>query len=252
MSVTANSLIGRAFRTMNVFQPGEAIPAVQSSLALEYLNALMGLWAQQALTIPVIAREVFTLTAGKGGPSNPYTIGTGANLNTVRPATQSSVVGAGLNLNASSPVVEIPRTVITDTAWQAIQIKELSTSLFTVVYYNPTFTTTGFGTINLWPVPNTALNDLVLYLQKALVEFADLTTTYEMPPGYDKALTDALVIEMAPAWGYPITDDLRSAALKSFKLITRGNLKMIDLANDFAVNRRNGYNILTGSGGSSR
>ncbi len=242
--------LDQAFNVLNVFLPGESVPAAQSARALTFLNNMMGQWAQQALTIPSIAREVFSLTADKGGPSNPYTIGTGANLSTVRPANQSSIVGAGLNLNSSSPVVEIPRDVITDAAYQAIQIKELSNSLFTVVYYNPTFATTGFGTINLWPVPNIATNSLVLYIEKALVSFADLTTAYEVPPGYDEALVYNLARRLAKPWGATVDPDLVTMAIESKRIIGRGNLKLIDLSNDFAwTNRRNLYNINTNQGG---
>jgi hypothetical protein len=248
VQITALQLIGRAFKTLNVFMPGQSIPTPQANDALEFLNMRMGLWAQQALTIPSIAREAFTLTAGKGGPSNPYTIGTGGNFNTTRPSQQSGLVGAGLELNylTSSPVVEIPRDVITDQGYQLIQIKELANSLFTVVYYNPTFTT-GFGTINLWPVPNTTVNRLVLYLQKALDNFADLTTVYNLPPGYDQGIHDQLVLDLATPWGATITDKMERNQLQSFKVITRGNLKMIDLFNDFSNDPRGGYNINTGN-----
>jgi hypothetical protein len=247
MSITGLGVITQAFNVLNVFMPGEPIPPAQSSRALSFLNLMMGSWAQQALTVPSIAREVFTLTAGKGGPSNPYTIGIGANLNTVRPANQSSVVGAGLNLNASSPVVEIPRDVLTDSAYQRIQIKELQNALFTSVYYNPTFATTGFGTVNLWPVPNTSMNDLVLYLEKAITSFADLTTTYEVPPGYEEALVYNLARRLAKPWGQTVDADLAEMAIESRKIIKRKNLKMIDLENDFAKDPRGGYNINTGN-----
>lgn len=249
MQITAGQLIRRAFTSLNVFMPAQAIPADQASLALEYLNMLMGLWAQQALTIPSIARETFTLTSGKGGPSNPYTIGIGANLDTARPSQQSGLVGAGILLpsNAGAPRVEVPRDVLTDSAYQAISIKEMPNSMFTGVYYNPTFATAGLGTINLWPVPNTTVNDLVLYLQKALENFADLTTTYFLPPGYDKAIHDQLVIDLSTPWGADLTATMVAAQLHSFKVISRGNLKMYDLANDFANDPRGGYNINTGN-----
>ncbi len=252
MSITASSVIDQAFNVLNVFLPGEAVPPAQGARALQFLNNMMGSWAQQSLTVPSIAREVFsapTIVSGKGGPSNPYTIGTGANLDTVRPANQSSIVGAGLLLNSSSPAVEIPRDVITDQAYQAIQIKEMGNSLFTVVYYNPTFATTGFGTINLWPVPNIDTNSLVLYIQKAISSFASLSATYEVPPGYEEAIVYNLARRIAGPWGAELTPDVASMAVESRKVIMRMNLKLCDLSNDFAnPSRQNLYNINLGNG----
>ena len=92
MSVTARSLILGAFELIQVFQPGEVPDAVQMQGALTRLNRMMGTWALQPLTIPVIAREVFALTANVG----TYTIGPGGDFDTSRPA---KLTGAGLLLN---------------------------------------------------------------------------------------------------------------------------------------------------------
>jgi hypothetical protein len=249
VQVTAQGLIRLAFTTLNVFQPAQSIPPDQSNLALMYLNMLMGLWAQQSFTVPCVSRETFTLTVGKGGPSNPYTIGSGANLNTEAPPNQAALYGAGILLpsNAGAPRVEVPRDVLTDSAYQAISIKEMPNSMFTGVYYNPTFVTSGFGTVNLWPVPNTVVNDLVLYMRKALTNFADLTTIYQVPVGYDKAIHDQLVIDLSTPWGAELTEGMIQAQLHSFKVITRNNLKMYDMANDFVNAPGGGYNIETGN-----
>lgn len=249
MSTTALGVITAAFQELNCFLPSESIPSADANSALGYLNRMMSSWRQQSLTIPSVAREVFTLTANKGGPSNPYTIGTGGDLNTQKPPSQSNITGAGLNLNSSSPVVEIPRAVLTDDAWANVRVKELTSTLFTSVYYNPTFST-GLGTVNLWPVPTTSDNSLVLYLQKALIDFADLsTTTYTFPDGYEDALVYNLARRIAKPFGAPLEGDLLDKAVSSLRVIKRSNLKLCDLANDFAGDRQARYNIVSGTGG---
>ena len=249
MTVTGLSIVTAIFETLQVFQPGESIPAADAESVRQIVNRMLGLWAQRSLLIPSIAREVFPLVSGKGGPSNPYTIGTGANLSTARPPNQASVVGAGLLLNATTPAVEIARTVATDDMYQRIAVKELANSLFTYVYYNPTFATGGFGTIQLWPVPNAAVNSLVLYLQKPLVAFADLTTSYELQDGYDDAIVTNGARKAAKPFGVPVDADLVNDANLSLRVLTRVNLHMSDLSNDFARDQRGDYNILTGDGG---
>lgn len=249
MATTALTLITASFEVLSVFQQGESIPNKDSQSALGFLNRMTSGWAQQTLTIPAIARNIFTLTAGKGGPSNPYTIGVGGDFNVARPANQASVVDAGLILGNTSPAVEIPRAIATDSAYNKIRIKELTSTLFTAVYYNPT-TANARGLIQLWPVPDTAANSLVLYLQQALSTFATLTTQYEFPPGYEEAFVYNLARRMAKPWGAVLDADTKNLADQSLTTIKRSNLKLSDLANDLVFsNPRAGYDINTNLGG---
>jgi hypothetical protein len=188
---------------------------------------------QTVESVPTVDTFTYTLD---GTPDTPAT-GT---------ITETPIVGQP---------VEVPRPVITDQAYQAIQIKNLANPQFTAVYYNPTFP---FGFIWLWPLPNTAQNQLVLYLQTAFAGFADLTTAYEFPslPGYTSALDDGLAVElsMLPIYGVPGEIAARAVAKadKSLGLIKRANTKLMDLPSDAQVltnNLRGGYNINTGQGG---
>lgn len=149
--------------------------------------------------------------------------------------------------------VEIPRTVITDDAYQAIQIKSLSNAQFTNVYYNPTFP---FGTVFLWPRPNTDENQLVLYLQSAFAGFADLTTNYEYPdlPGYTEALEYNVALRLLAPNGRKASEmpDVIEFARESLGLIKRANNRLVDIPTDATLltwNRRGGYNINAGTGG---
>lgn len=251
-SITGSLLVGDAFALLNVFLPGESVPAADGAYALRMLNDLLSEWAQRVSAIPVVAREVFDLTANKGGPSNPYTIGTSANLNTTKPSNQQSVVGAALLLTASDPDVEVPLSLYTDQMYDAISIKELTSAQPTGLYYNPTYSTTNFGTINLWPVPDNATNDLVLYLQKAIPQFADLSTTYYLPDGYPKALKYVLADMLQVPYGRQLEPAAQRIAVSSLATVKRSNTKLSDLVNDatFATSgRRSFYNIESGSGG---
>lgn len=245
MSVTALQIITAALDDLGVYAVGEALTADQAADGLRRLNQLVASWHTQSLTWPFVARETFSLVANQGGPSNPYTIGSGGTFNTTRPPT---ITGAGLLLGSSSPVVEIPLAVITDDAWQAVQIKALTSAQPTLLYYNPTYAS-DLGTINLWPVPNTAANSLALYRGQQIAAFATLSTSYDLPPGCADALEYQLALRLGPPNARVVADEIRALAISTLRDFKRANLKLCDLMNDTSVlNKgawRYGYNINT-------
>lgn len=250
MTTTGLTVITAAFELLNVFQPSEEIPSPDAQSALGWLNRMLSGWAQQQNTIPSQARVVTPLVSGKGGPANPYTIGVGGDINVVKPANQQSIVGVACLLGASTPPVEIPRGYFTDDGWQAQQIKDLTNSLFTDLYYNPTFTNSGLGTIQLWPVPLDSINSLVLYINQALTQFVTLTTIYQIPDGYEDALVYNLARRIAKPWGATVDADTIQMAKTTLGVIQRSNLHLSDLPNDCVFeNPRGFYNINTGTGG---
>ena len=250
-NVTATQVITDAFQLHNVYMPGDTITPNDSATALRFLNLMIGQWAQQRLTIPAEVRYVFPLQAGKGSSTNPYSIGLNGDLNTTKPPNQNSIVAAGLLLNASSPPVEIPRGLMTNDAYEANRIKDLTSTLFTEVYYLPTYAN-NLGSVYLWPVPLDLTNSGVLYILAGLSAFADLTTGYTIPDGYDLALANNLAVvgRLAKIFGRVIDDDDRAAARDSLTIIMRSNIHLSDLANDFATiggrRGRAGYNLQTG------
>jgi len=157
--------------------------------------------------------------------------------------------------STGATVVEVPRALLTDDAWQAIQIKQLTAPQFTDVYFNPTYNA-DLATINLWPIPNTSINSLVLYRQQQLTSFASLTASYYLPPGCEETLQYNLAKRLLVVYG--ITDegtvsDVRDMATSTLYIFKRANVKLSDLATDPALIAwpGGGYNILTGSGGGS-
>lgn len=140
--------------------------------------------------------------------------------------------------------VEIPRDVITNSAYQSLALKNLPNSLFTGVYYNPTFP---FGTIYVWPRVDTDANQLVLYLPNVFTSFADLSTDYDWPsvPGYAEALQYQLALRLSVPYKMPASDELHMLARETFGLIKRANNRLNDVANDAAIlsSRRGGYDI---------
>lgn len=144
-------------------------------------------------------------------------------------------------------VVEIPRALYTEDAYDAIAIKDLQSGLFTGVYYNPSYFG-GLGQVTLWPVPNTALHQLVLYVDAPLSQFSTLDTSYDLPDGAPEAISYNLALRLAAPYGKPITPDVLDFARTSLGTFKRGNVRLSDLASDYPTNtNRGGYNIETGA-----
>lgn len=231
-----------ALQIIGVLQEGQTPSGNTLSSTYRRLQNMMGSLAIQPKTIPVIAREVFPLVAFKGGPTNPYSIGPGGDFDTSRP---NDLEGAGLLLNAGlTNEEEIPRALYTDDGWEAIQIKTQQNGLFTGVYYSQTFP---LGTINLWPIPNTTINSLVLYRADQLGTFASPTAIYYVPNGYDDMLEYQLAMRLAGIYRRQLTPEQLELARESLALVKRANYRITDVPIDPALtmSRRYGYNIQT-------
>ena len=228
-AVSAYDLITDAFAELNVFLPGESVPNGDAQFGLRSLNGLLGSWAQQHLTIPSTARLLFDLVADQGGPTTPYSIGSGGDFDTPRPANPAALRGAALAM-VTTPAFELPIDVLSPAEWQGLLNKTLSGSLPTMLFYDPTFTA-GLGAIYLWPQPTDTTNQLVLYLDTALSTFADLTTAYQLPPGYRDALAFSLAARLATPYGRSVSQELTMKADKAVSLIKRGNVTLENAVN---------------------
>lgn len=243
---TALLIITDAFLELGVFQPGETIPPAHAQRALRRLNAMVNTWGTQTLTVPATERDVFNLVANKAD----YTIGPGGDFALPSRPTRAALTGCGLLLNGALGMpqpVEIPRTILTDDAYEAISIKALPNALFTAIYYEPSYAL-GQGVVTLWPVPNTADHQIVLYLDIPLREFATLTTLYYLPDGCVEALLYNLAVRLAPGNGVTVTPELADMARTSLGAFKRSNVALSELASDYPTGRGY-YNIDTGTGG---
>lgn len=226
ITTTALTLIKGAFDLLGVMAPGESLPAADGQDALRRLNQLVDRWGVDRLTIPVETRSVYPTVASQGGPANPYTVGPGGDFDQARPVW---VRGVNLLLNSSSPAVEIPLYELNDDEYRVLNIKALESTLPQSYYYEGT---SPLGSLIVWPIPDNTTNDLVLYWDETLSQFADLTTSYTFRPGYAEALEWQLAMRLAPAYAKPITPDLRAAAMESLSYVKQANLKVAVLGMD--------------------
>lgn len=230
--LTRNAVVKRALQTLGVLQAGEPLDANDAQLGGELIEEMIDNWNTQRLTVLVQDRTVYDLVADKGSPTNPYTIGPGGDFDTGTAARPVAIRNATLLLNTTSPYpVEIPLAIITDDMYAANAIKTITNAQPQSLYYQ---TSVPLGEIQLWNVPNTAQNDLVLYTDHLTAQFAGGDVAYICPPGYAKAFRLGAAAVLTDAFGVPVDKaaSMIAKAADALDDLKLQNVPMMDLAVD--------------------
>jgi hypothetical protein len=238
IQTTAQALIRESLLLIGAIAAGEQPTAAESSDAFARLNALVDYWSTQRLTQRVVGREVFDLVTGQ----STYTVGVGADFDMIRPEFVETVT---LLLTTTTPPVELPLSPLTEQAYQSVRIKTLENGQPTAYFFDATMPD---AEIFVWPTPDNDVNDLVIYSPQAFAQFATLTTSYLLAPGYARALRTNLAVELAPEWGRQVSQQIVMMAAEALAAIKQLNVQMADLGVDPALagSGRSGWNIYTG------
>lgn len=206
---TVADIIRRSFHVLGVVAAGETPTASQQSDAFDALNDMLDSWATEKLTLFATLRTEHTLTAGL----SPHTIGTSGTFNTTRPVR---VDRASLLRDGS----ETPLNILTDAAWQDTQGKDTEgtpSALWVETAYP-------LVKLHLNPVPSTA-DTLVLYTWQQLGRFASVAASFDLPPGYARAIRYNLAKELAPEYGVALSGEALDIATDSIAKLKRLNHK---------------------------
>lgn len=243
-ALNARGIITDALIDLGVLEPGDALSPQDGALGLRTLNRFIGSLKTQNLSFPFLDRDVFAVVANQG----TYTIGPGGDFDTIRPQSLAGAAWLAPTTGATTGRLEVSVRLLTDNEWASLSLKDMTNAQWTAVHYSPTYAG-GLGTIELWPVPNTDLNDLVLYRGDVIQGFANLTTFYDFPPGYAELLQFNLekrlcrVYSGAREWT-ALDDELARDALR---LVKRQNFRLEDTALDQTLGRGRGrYSIQVG------
>ena len=244
--MTALDLIESALVMTGALAQGEGASNADAADAFTRLNRMISAWANQRLTIFVTQRNVHSLV----GSQQTYTIGSGGDLNQARP---QFIEYAGLILTGTTPDTEIPLTIWTLKDWFLQSVKEQTSTQPTAIYYETAFPSTGasagLGNLIVWPIP-TQVNDIALYCPTQLAAFADLSTDYEFPPGYEDALEYNLAKRLIQS-GMGLREhlqDIDPMARESLAIVKRANFQPVTASIDPALwPNRPGFNWRTGN-----
>lgn len=237
--MTVADLIRIAFRTLGVLAAEEAPSASEQSDALDTLNDMLDSWAGERLALFATLRSTYTLT-----PSlDPHSIGLGATFNTTRPVRidRASITPAVVTGSAATGT-ERPLRMLSDAEWQDTQAKT-SVGMPLALWVRTSYP---MMRLHLVPIPNAA-DTLVLYTWQQLGRFASAATTFDLPPGYARAIRYNLAKELAPEFGVSLSAEAADIANESKSTLKRLNAQTSYLRTDAALLPGGGrFNLISG------
>ena len=145
-------LITNSFYESKAVSIGEPVPPELSSLAIDRLNMILDTWSAARRYCYNVNFAVFTLQPNH----SPHTIGpTGDFVVANRP---TKIEACDLVLVGTNPVVDLLVAVRDDDWWAQQQVKSLTSSVVTDLYYSPDYPN---GSLYFWPI-STAANQVRL------------------------------------------------------------------------------------------
>ncbi len=231
--MTAEDLINSALVLTGALAQGETANPSEAQDAFVRLNRMISGWKNQRLTCMVVEENVYPIV----GSQQEYTIGPGGDFDQFRPQFLSY---CGLRWTNTNPVLETKLQIITVKDWSYQTIKAQTSTVPTQVYYYTQFPSTGaeagMGKLIFWPKPTDA-NEIRLYTPRPIDEFANLSTDYAFPPGYEDALEYNLAQRLIQA-GMGLRahlQDIVPMAKETLGIIKRANIQPVVASIDPAL-----------------
>lgn len=171
MSFTALSIIQAAYRKLNKLSPGETLDADSAAFALLELNLIVDTLSAKR---QFLYKDVLT----SGTQTGDITLAAG----------DWATIPAGTEI-ISMTADGVEMAPITVTQYNGVFDPTLG-GIPQVWAHN------GLSTVYLWPVPTAVA--MVMHTATGVATFADQTTSYTAPPGYQTALAAMLAVALAP------------------------------------------------------
>ena len=227
---SADDQINRALRLLGVLAEGELPSASESADALIALNQMLDSWSTERLSVYGTIDTPGTWSAG----TDAYQITAPAPIQ-LDPSTYFVLDG-----------VSYTPTLINQAQYNSIPVKTTQSTIVDVLFAQTVVTTDITLEIYAYPVPS---QDLAFHFisVRPLEQVTDPTTALVIPPGYLRAFTYNLALELAPEFGVEPSKDIRRIASASKQNIKRINNPNGVLSMPASLFRRGGsFNADTG------
>jgi len=215
---TANQIIGQALGLIGVRSANDPVSGGDAALCFERLNTLL-----DALKInPLNSYATIALTGTLAANTSTLTIGpTGTIAVAERPARIESAFFTAGNLDY---VVQS----VTEEQYDAITLKAVSGLGPDFFYYEASLLN---GVLSVYPRASAAIT-LTLQVLTQVSEFADLTTDYDLAPGYRRYFAYLLAQEVAPDFERDVPPMVARGAANARRSVQRMNhvVPQLDLA----------------------
>ena len=213
MTITALAVIQDSYSRCNRLSPGETLSADDAAFGFTRLNILVDEMSASGM---FLYRDILTSASVS---ASSFTLGAGS---WTAVASGSIIVSATADNLVMAPI----------TMQQYNQIYDTTLTGLPTVYAQD-----GLSTVYLWPVPSA--NTIKIQTRVGVGAFADQTTTYTVPPGYQAALGASLAVRIAPNIIGKIPPELLRAELKCLTALPGYEPAVLNVSS-FNGNRRAG------------
>jgi hypothetical protein len=233
---TAGDQINRALRLLGVLAEGETPSASVSQDSLMALNQMIDSWNIERLSVFCTQDQVFTWPAGEYirtlGPSGDF-IGLRPVL--LDDATYYRDPGTNVSFGIK---------FINQQQYDGIAVKTVTSTYPQVIFVNMGFPDI---TMSIYPRPTRDLEWHFVSVQE-LDKPANLATDLFFPPGYLRAFTYALAMEIAPEFGVEPSPQVQRIAMTSKRDLKRINNPDDVMSMPYAlVATRQRFNVYAGN-----
>jgi len=231
MMADALTIIKDAMLDLAVLGSGKTPTTNEQTDCLRKLNDMLDSWSLSSILVPFRTQVSHTLTGAQS-----YTIGSGGDINTTRPTYIESAY-------VKHQIIDYPVRVIRDRAeYDRIEQKSII-GIPRVIYYEPSLP---LGKVFIWYVGDASYT-LYMNVRGQLAQFPDTSTDVDIAPGYKRAMSANLAIEIAPMFEVTVSQELVKKASESLSMIKRLNRQVPVMQYDTAIPSFNeSYNINTG------
>lgn len=178
--MTVQDLIEASARECKALYAGRTLATGEYANCLIALNALLGQFSVEGLTVYFIVRDALTLTG-----ATTYTIGTGGTFNVARP---EKIRSAAVIVATGSMRCE----VVSPEKFSEIVDRTVTGSFADFLCCDYAFP---IANLYIWPAP--ASGTLELFSIKPLTAVAALSDTVSFPPGFETAIKLNLAVILA-------------------------------------------------------
>jgi hypothetical protein len=214
--MTVQDLINLSLTLCGRLGAGRTAGAAESTVVFGIVNGMLDSWSTKRLAVYSVNLATFPLAAG----TETYTIGTGAVFNTARPILVQS---ASIVATVEAKTARFPLRVIGQDEFSSLESFGDQAVIPKLLYYDAAFPV---ATIYLFPIPATNTH-LDIWTWNAFTQFAALGDTVTLPPGYSRALSYNLAVEVAAAFGLQVPAVVAAIALSSKASIEAINARLM-------------------------
>lgn len=236
---TARDIVTLALQDAGITGQGLTPGATDINNALTRLNDMMDQWSEQRWVVYHLVATDLAMTG-----ATFYTVGAGAQFNVARPSRLEAARIIQNNPPAPNDVGWPMELVQSMEAYNNIRLQHLG-SFPRFVFLDSDYP---IGKVYFWPLPSNLYTGRII-TKEVLQTFASLSTVYNLPREYRRAIRFNLIEELIDAYSMPPKEGNSKRAAGALNVIRNANLQIPVLQLPAELVRPGLYNIFSDDSG---